>query len=192
AAAAVTRRTADSPKSLPTCCLETFFSLARSRTIGRVAAALVLKGKEAPMAPSSSPGSLRRVVAVGSLLLPLAAAIPPPVRAPRPNIVFILTDDQRWDTIDQKHSVDGATPVMQNVTNLLVKKGVLFENHFVTTALCAPSRSSILSGKYAHTTGVHSNGGTDGGVGVFDDSSTIPVWLKAAGYRTGLFGKYLN
>ena len=126
------------------------------------------------------------------LLLPLLRVAAPAVAAPPPNIVFILTDDQRWDTIDATHSLDGKTPVMQQVTALLVKKGVLFENHFVTTALCAPSRSSILTGKYAHTTGVHSNGGSDGGVGAFDDSSTIPVWLKAAGYRTGLFGKYLN
>ena len=116
----------------------------------------------------------------------------PALGAPRPNIVFILTDDQRWDTINKKHSVDGQTPVMQKVTSLLVNKGVLFQNSFVTTALCCPSRSSILAGKYAHTTGVHDNGGPDGGVQVFDDSSTLPVWLHAAGYRTGIFGKYLN
>ena len=53
-----------------------------------------------------------------------------------PNIVFILTDDQRWDTINKKHSVDGRTPVMRRVTRLLVDKGVLFRNSFVTTALC--------------------------------------------------------
>ncbi len=116
----------------------------------------------------------------------------PALGAPRPNIVFILTDDQRWDTINKKHSVDGQTPVMQKVTSLLVNKGVLFQNSFVTTALCCPSRSSILAGKYAHTTGVHDNGGSDGGVQVFDDSSTLPVWLHAVGYRTGIFGKYLN
>jgi arylsulfatase A-like enzyme len=130
-------------------------------------------------------------MALVSLLSVLAMAAPV-AAAPPPNIVFILADDQRWDTIDKTHSVDGATPVMQNVTNLLVEKGILFQNHFVTTALCAPSRSSILAGKYAHTTGVHSNGPPDGGVLAFDDSSTVAVWLKAAGYRTGIFGKYLN
>ncbi len=116
----------------------------------------------------------------------------PALAAPPPNIVFILTDDQRWDTINKKHSVDGRTPVMRRVTRLLVDKGVLFRNSFVTTALCCPSRSSVLSGKYAHTTGVHTNGGPDGGAHVFDDSSTLPVWLHAVGYRTGIFGKYLN
>src|SRR5262245_26947532 len=143
------------------------------------------------MAPSRVRAFLRCLVTVLPLL-PLVQIVPRATAAPRPNIVFILTDDQRWDTIDQTHSVDGRTPVMQNVTTLLVQKGVLFQNHFVTTALCAPSRSSILSGKYAHTTGVHSNGGSDGGVQAFDDSSTVAVWLKAAGYHTGIFGKYLN
>src|SRR5262249_42656435 len=133
----------------------------------------------------------RGLIALFSLLSVLGMSAPV-AAASRPNIVFILADDQRWDTIDKTHSVDGTTPVMQNVTTLLVRKGVLFQNHFVTTALCAPSRSSILAGKYAHTTGVHSNGGTDGGVQAFDDSSTVAVWLKAAGYHTGLFGKYLN
>jgi hypothetical protein len=63
-------------------------------------------------------------MALVSLLSVLAMAAPVAAASP-PNIVFILADDQRWDTIDKTHSVDGATPVMQNVTNLLVKKGTL-------------------------------------------------------------------
>jgi len=112
--------------------------------------------------------------------------------AARPNILFILTDDQRFDTVDTTHSLDGVTPVMPTVMNEIVNKGVRFENSFVTTALCAPSRSSLLAAKYAHTTGVHDNGGSDGGFVAFNDVSTIPVWLKAAGYHTGLYGKYIN
>jgi N-acetylglucosamine-6-sulfatase len=111
----------------------------------------------------------------------------------RPNIVFILSDDQRFDTIGFEHSKDGGvTPVMPTVLNEIVNKGVTFENSFVTTALCAPSRASLLTGKYSHTTGVHDNGGADGGFGVFDDASTLAVWLKAAGYHTGIYGKYIN
>ncbi len=110
----------------------------------------------------------------------------------RPNIVFILTDDQRYDTIGITHSIDGVTPVMPTVQHEIFDKGVSFANSYVTTDLCAPSRSSLLAGKYSHTTGVHTNGGADGGFGVFDDSSTLPVWLKAAGYHTGIYGKYLN
>jgi N-acetylglucosamine-6-sulfatase len=110
----------------------------------------------------------------------------------RPNIVLILTDDQRFDTIDTTHSIDGVTPVMPTVMNEIVGKGVSFQNSFVTTDLCAPSRSSLLAAKYSHTTGVHDNGGADGGFGAFDDSSTVAVWLHAAGYHTGIYGKYLN
>jgi arylsulfatase A-like enzyme len=111
---------------------------------------------------------------------------------PRPNILLILTDDQRFDTVDLTHSIDGVTPVMPTVMHEIVEQGVRFDNGFVTTDLCAPSRSSLLAAKYAHTTGVHDNGGADGGFRAFDDASTLPVWLKAAGYHTGLYGKYLN
>src|SRR5262245_29883075 len=110
----------------------------------------------------------------------------------RPNIVFILSDDQRFDTIGLEHSKDGVTPVMPTVLNEIVNMGVSFKNSFVTTALCAPSRSSLLTGEYSHTTGVHDNGGADGGFGAFHDASTLAVWLKAAGYHTGIYGKYIN
>src|SRR5262249_43130703 len=108
----------------------------------------------------------------------------------RPNIVLILTDDQRFDTVDTTHSIDGFTPVMPTVMNEIIGKGVRFENSFVTTDLCAPSRSSLLAAQYSHTTGVHTNVGANGGFGAFDDTSTLPVWLHAAGYHTGIYGKY--
>src|SRR5262249_50638044 len=76
----------------------------------------------------------------------------------RPNIVFILTDDQRFDTVGLTHSIDGVTPVMPTVVKEIVNKGVTFQNGYVTTDLCAPSRSSLLAAKYSHTTGVHDNG----------------------------------
>jgi arylsulfatase A-like enzyme len=104
----------------------------------------------------------------------------------RTNVVVILTDDQRWDTLW----------AMPNVQRLLVKHGVTFENSFVSDALCCPSRASILTGNYAHTTGVYDNHPPYGGAPKFhergDDRSTIATWLHAAGYDTGLFGKYLN
>ena len=116
----------------------------------------------------------------------------PNPQPPRPNIVLILSDDQRFDTIGLTHSKDGVTPVMPTVLSEIVGKGVSFDNSFVTTALCAPSRSSLLTGKYSHTTGVHDNGGSDGGFQAFNDASTVAVWMKAAGYHTGLYGKYIN
>ena len=95
-----------------------------------------------------------------------------------PNVVVILTDDQRWDTLS-------SMPVVQSE---LVGKGVTFTNSFTVNPLCCPSRASILTGLYSHTTGVYTNGGLVN----FNDRSTLATWLRRAGYRTGFFGKYLN
>jgi len=109
----------------------------------------------------------------------------------RPNIVFILTDDQRWDTTDATHSGSGAD-IMPRTRAELADQGVEFTEAFMTTPLCCPSRSSILSGRYSHRTGVYKNSGNNGGADDFDDTSTVATWLQAAGYRTSLIGKYLN
>jgi arylsulfatase A-like enzyme len=109
----------------------------------------------------------------------------------RPNILFILTDDQRWDTTDDTHSPTGAF-IMPRTRAELGDHGVEFTHAFMTTPLCCPSRSSILKGSYAHRTGVYRNGGVNGGADDFEDQSCLPVWMQAAGYRTGLIGKYLN
>ena len=115
-----------------------------------------------------------------------------PAPAPlRPNVVFILTDDQRWDTTGGTHSPTGAF-IMPYTRSALADAGVEFPNAFLTTPLCCPSRVSILSGQYAHRSGVYSNQGTNGGADDFDDSSAMGLWLQAAGYRTGFYGKYMN
>ncbi len=98
-----------------------------------------------------------------------------------PNIVLIVSDDQRYDTLQ-------SMPFLAD----LMSKGTTFTRGYVTTPLCCPSRSSILSGQYAHNHGVLSNTAPDGGFDQFNDSATLPVWLQDAGYQTGLFGKYLN
>jgi N-acetylglucosamine-6-sulfatase len=104
--------------------------------------------------------------------------------ASRPNVVLIVTDDQRWDM------VAGVMPIM---ASRLVAHGIYFQNAFVTDPWCCPSRASILTGLYPHSHGVYSNeNGPTGGFQAFDDSSTLATWLNDAGYRTGLFGKYLN
>jgi arylsulfatase A-like enzyme len=108
----------------------------------------------------------------------------------RPNILFILTDDQRWDTTDGTHGLGGA-PVMPG-TRAELGKGVELPEAFMTTPVCCPSRASILAGQYAHRTGVYKNGGTNGGADDFQDAQSIAVWLQSAGYRTSLIGKYLN
>src|SRR5512134_52050 len=137
----------------------------------------------------------KRVVRLASLggLLWLLCCNGSPVAAAQPNFVLILSDDQRWDTVDATHaSPNRPGAVMPNVVGELTNSGVTFTNGHVTTALCCPSRASILSGQYAHRTGVLDNNPPDGGFEAFDDSSTIATWLQAAGYRTGFVGKYLN
>ncbi|MFJ9338517.1 sulfatase [Streptomyces sp. NPDC101733] len=96
----------------------------------------------------------------------------------RPNILLIVTDDQ------PKHT-DWAIP---KVIDWLGGQGVTFTHGHSATPLCAPSRSSIFSGRHAHHHGVRNNGASYS----LDQSTTVQRHLKQAGYRTGLFGKYLN
>ncbi len=100
----------------------------------------------------------------------------------RPNIIFILTDDQPFYTLDY----------MPTVKKELMAHGVNFTSGFVTTPLCCPSRTSILTGEYSHNTGIYTDEWPLGGARKFDDSSTIATWLKGAGYNTAYYGKYLN
>jgi len=102
-------------------------------------------------------------------------------RPARPNIVLIVTDDQRWDTLSQMPGVD----------RLLADRGLTFSNAFVTNPLCCPSRSAILTGTHSHSTGVYTNEGAHG-LAAFDDRSTIATWLDDAGYETAFIGKYFN
>ena len=96
-----------------------------------------------------------------------------------PNILLVITDDQR------------ATASMQalpTVRKLFGRGGRTYTNAFATTPLCCPSRASIVSGKYAHNHGVHTN---DDGMGL-NQRATVQRYLQDAGYRTGVVGKYLN
>ena len=105
-------------------------------------------------------------------------------RVNRPNFVVIVTDDQRWDTLES----------MPAVRRLLMTGGVTFQNAFATTPSCCPSRVSLLTGQYSHRSGVL-DGSADnapGGAPAFDDDRSLATWLDHAGYRTGLVGKYLN
>jgi len=100
----------------------------------------------------------------------------------RPNIVFILTDDQRYDAIGCAGHPWLKTPNMDR----LAAEGVLFQNAFVTTSLCSPSRGSFLTGCYAHRHEVFKNNGVDPKQSV----STFPELLKKAGYETAFIGKW--
>ena len=90
---------------------------------------------------------------VTPVLILLSACVQDPVVAPaRPNIIFVLTDDQRYDAVGFLNE-EIRTPNMDR----LAAEGVHFRNAFVTTSLCSPSRASILTGLYAHAHGVVDN-----------------------------------
>ncbi len=112
----------------------------------------------------------------------LGPATPAAARSRPPDVVFILLDDLRADMFDR----------MPSLQRRIVAKGMTFTNAFAPNSTCCPSRTSFLSGDYSHTTGVWGNKAPFGGFDAFDDAHTLATRLDAAGYRTGLFGKYLN
>lgn len=110
----------------------------------------------------------------------------------RPNIVVIMTDDQRWDTL-QASVVGEAMPTL---SSQIMAKGVTFSSALTVNSWCCPGRTAFLTGQYSHSSGVYNNdGGSHGGYPAFHkgaEQRTVAVWLKNAGYRTGGFGKLLN
>ena len=102
--------------------------------------------------------------------------------AVRPNILVLMTDDQTVESMR----------VMPNVKTLIADQGVTFDNSFVSYSLCCPSRSTFLTGQYAHNHGVWGNAAPNGGYYKLDSTNTLPVWLQRAGYQTIHLGKYLN
>ncbi len=107
----------------------------------------------------------------------------PAQRGTKPmNIIFILSDDHRYDFMGFTNAVPGLqTPGMDR----LAKEGAHVKNAFVTTALCSPSRASILTGQYAHTHTVVDNSAPLPGNLVF-----FPQYLQKKGYKTAFMGKW--
>jgi N-acetylglucosamine-6-sulfatase len=129
------------------------------------------------------------MVPVAALLATLAQALMPvsgtsQAQPARPNVILIVTDDQRVGTLRY----------MPDVRDQLARQGISFTDAYVVNPTCCPSRASILTGNYSHTTSVYLNDPRQayGGFPAFDDTITIATMLHDAGYRTGLFGKYLN
>ena len=116
-------------------------------------------------------------------------ADPPGRNAVRPNIVFIMTDDQRQDAMSAYGNPILRTPNMDAIG----AGGMRFREFFVTNSLCQPSRASFLTGLYSHSHGVLSNGGGPDFVhhpGLRPDQKTFVHLLREAGYRTALVGKW--
>jgi arylsulfatase A-like enzyme len=96
----------------------------------------------------------------------------------RPNVLFIVTDDQRFDTLS----------VMPRTRQWFEQGGTGYPNTFATTPLCCPSRASIMSGRYAHNHGVETNTSAP----EFDQDESLQRYLQQEGYRTAITGKFLN
>jgi arylsulfatase A-like enzyme len=97
----------------------------------------------------------------------------------RPNILVIMTDDQRAYTLD----------VMPKTRTRFRDQGTTFSNAYATTPLCCPSRASVMTGRYAHNHGVKTN---IGAASKLDQRSTVQRYLQDAGYFTATAGKFFN
>jgi len=125
-------------------------------------------------------GALAPVIAIAAAILPQTADAQTEKPRQRPNIIFILNDDQRYDAM-------GFLDPSLNTPNMdrIAREGVHFPNAFVTTALCSPSRASILTGQYMHNHGI-----ADNNIKFRPGTFFFPMALQSAGYRTAFVGKW--
>ena len=105
----------------------------------------------------------------------------------RPNIIYIMTDDQTVNQMSCYGNPILKTPNMDRIAN----EGIRFNNCFCTNSLCAPSRASVLTGCYSNINGIQGNSERAGEVEHLNpDLPTFPELLHQAGYYTALIGKY--
>ena len=112
-------------------------------------------------------------------------SLEPARAARRPNVIVILTDDQGWGDLSLNGNRDLQTPEI----DALARAGARFERFYVCP-VCSPTRAEFLSGRYHPRSGVFST--SAGGERMDLDEMTIAQTFKAAGYRTGAFGKWHN
>ena len=124
-------------------------------------------------------GPAGKNTAAPAQLVPEGSAAP--ADGTRPNIVTIVADDMRTDDLRW----------MPRVRELVEERGLDFRNSFSSNPLCAPARSSLLSGQYSHNTGVVSVE-PPRNYSAFDDRASVGTALNHAGYNTLFLGKYLN
>lgn len=140
------------------------------RLAGAATAGLALGGASAPAG--------RAALEVGTA--PRAGAAPPAPAGDRPNILWICTDQQRYDTIGALGNPHIQTPNLDR----LVAEGVAFTHTFCQSPVCSPSRASFLTGRYPRNSGVRRNGQP-----IYDREVLVTKLLADAGYDGGLVGK---
>ena len=117
--------------------------------------------------------------ALSALLSLLVFAAPATAAAERPNLLVVMTDDQR---------ADGTLTVMPETRRRIARQGTTFVDAHATTPKCCPSRASFFTGRYAHNHRVISNAGAM----ELDQTTTVQRLVRRRGYRTAIFGKFLN
>jgi N-acetylglucosamine-6-sulfatase len=137
--------------------------------------------------PSETLSMMKLVIAPVIIVLLIAGSVglapANPQQQRRPNIIFILVDDLRWDDL----GISGHPFVKTPNIDQLGREGALFRNAFITAPLCSPSRASFLTGQYPHTHGITDN---------VDRSQashkllTFPLLLQQSGYATAFIGKW--
>ncbi|HSJ22283.1 MAG TPA: sulfatase [Nocardioidaceae bacterium] len=154
------------------------------RRLGVLTALCVVAGLTLGLAPADPPAQ-----AVGTPAASIQSGALAPVAADagsRPNIVLFSADDMRADDLE----------FMPRTRQLLGRAGTTFTDAISNYPLCCPARAVLLTGQYSHNNGVQGNKWPAGGHRKFYETGaeleTLPVWLKRAGYNTGLVGKYLN
>lgn len=126
------------------------------------------------------------------LLVPLLLALAATPLAAAPSFVFVLLDDA--SVLEMNHE-----RAMPETHRLVRAKGVSLSRFYISNAICCPSRVTFLTGRYSHNNGVLTNSRPPSGRGGWDrfrspgpEDRTLSVWLRNAGYRTALIGKYVN
>jgi arylsulfatase A-like enzyme len=107
----------------------------------------------------------------------------------KPNFIFVIADDHRWDAmgaVQKEHAEKARYPWFETPSmDRLAAEGVRFRNAFITHSICSPGRAGFLTGQYTHANGV-----MDNGTPFPEDSVTHATLLRAAGYQTAYFGKW--
>ena len=126
--------------------------------------------------------ALALITVVSMTVSPLGPRHTAGAQTSRPNILLIITDDQR---------APGTLAVMPNTRRIFKEGGTRFSNFHATTPLCCPSRGSFWNGQYAHNHGVRTNGDL-ASERKYPQWTAVQRYLRDAGYATALVGKYWN
>lgn len=152
------------------------FSLAAAAVAGSVAVPSTVPANDAVLRAAVAPRAVTPTV-----------VDPVRRRDPRPNVLYIVTDDQATADLNAR--------TMPAVTHYLVNRGTVYRNSVTSYAYCCPSRASFQTGEYTQNHGVRSCQPGSGYAAfrrLVPQRSTLPVWLRRAGYSTGFTGKFIN